>query len=152
MALRVHHTASISCMILTTLRSVSIFMPILQVRKNVRARGQVTYPRSHSELGLQPDLHAFEVKWSKRLRLRSHPVSPPHPHACSLCCLIPSGVCKWWAVGPPHSPCGHQRPCREQVGTSQAQAVNVDLLVFMLLTHEVLLNLGMQWPVGRQAV
>ena len=37
-------------------------------------------------------------------------------------------------------------------GHFTAQTVDIDLLVFMLLTHEVLLSLGMQWPAGRQAV
>ena len=36
-------------------------------------------------------------------------------------------------------------------GDFTAQAVDVDLLVLMLLTHEVLLSLGVQWPGGERA-
>lgn len=36
-------------------------------------------------------------------------------------------------------------------GHFTAQAVDVDLLLFMLLAHEVLLSLGVQWPGGAWA-
>ena len=36
-------------------------------------------------------------------------------------------------------------------GHFTAQAVDIDLLLFVLLTHEVLLGLGVQWPGGERA-
>ena len=57
MALRVHHTASISHFILTALRGKH-FHPHFTSEEREGQRGQVTYPRSHTEsridLGLQP--------------------------------------------------------------------------------------------------
>ena len=36
-------------------------------------------------------------------------------------------------------------------GHFTAQTVDIDLLIFMLLAHEVLLSLGMQWTAGEWA-
>ena len=68
---------------------VSTFIPILQVRKNVRAREVKWLTQGHTlSWDFSPDLPAFEVKWSKRLQFEVPSCIPTESRAVPSTLLV----------------------------------------------------------------